>query len=112
MLSNYDYRDSFPNYFIVYVFDVKAMSGSFAAAGEAYGINSDNVLVFEYASRKPTCLVHELLHASGLYHTFDNDSLFTFPKVTENIMDYTNPRYATFKWQWDIIRRNTLVKPE
>ncbi|WP_411812201.1 hypothetical protein ACLB9Y_03070 [Chryseobacterium scophthalmum] len=112
MLTTYNFRRHFPNHFIIYVFDVRALSGGFSAGGEAYDINSDNALVFEYASRKTTCLVHELLHALGLYHTFDNDSLFTFPKVTENIMDYTNPRYATFKWQWDIIRKNTLVKPE
>lgn len=111
MLTTYNFKKHFPNHIIIYVFDVAAQKGTRGVAGEAYGINSDNALVFEFASRRDTCLLHELLHSLGLYHTFDNDGLFTFPKVTENIMDYTNPRYATFKWQWDIIRKHYLVTP-
>lgn len=58
-----------------------------------------------------TTATHELLHAIGLYHTFDNDNLLTFKQFnTDNIMDYydssTNIKAKqTFKWQWDILKK-------
>ncbi|TWP24864.1 hypothetical protein ETU10_02570 [Apibacter muscae] len=108
MISNYNLAGKYPGAFIIYIFDLPCPG----TGGEVFEIPSYFALVYEYASRKPTCLVHELLHGLGLYHTFDNDSTFTFPKNTENIMDYTNTRYATWKWQWDLIRKHSQVKPE
>lgn len=57
-----------------------------------------------------TTATHELLHAIGLFHTFDNDSPLTFKKYnTDNIMDYYSPSTniiakQTYKWQWDILK--------
>ena len=52
-------------------------------------------------------VAHETLHSMGLYHTFDNDSKFTFKfSETDNIMDYSDienrkiPVISTFVWQW------------
>jgi hypothetical protein len=44
----------------------------------------------------------------GLYHTFDNDGLFTYKIFnTDNIMDYTHQkgkkRFSTNKWQWKVL---------
>jgi phage baseplate assembly protein gpV len=109
MISNYNLAGKYPGAFIIYVFELPCPG----TGGEAFDIPSNNALVFEYKSRKATCLVHEFLHGMGLYHTFDNNSTFTFPKnITENIMDYTNARYALWKWQWDLIRTNSMVKKE
>ncbi|PZF72734.1 phage baseplate assembly protein V [Taibaiella soli] len=57
---------------------------------------------------------HELLHAMGLLHTFDNDSRFTFEQNhTNNIMDYSDmvgiPVVASHKYQWEILH-GTLDK--
>ncbi|CVK17000.1 Uncharacterized conserved protein, implicated in type VI secretion and phage assembly [Apibacter mensalis] len=108
MMNNYNLHGKYPEAFVIYIFDL-ACPG---IAGEAFNIPSNNALVFGYNTRKPTCLVHEFLHGMGLYHTFDNNSMFTFPKITENIEDYTTNRYALWKWQWDIIRENSLMKKE
>ena len=54
---------------------------------------------------------HELLHAIGLSHTFDNDSKYVFEQYcTDNIMDYRSRESAiipkqTHKWQWDLIKK-------
>lgn len=54
---------------------------------------------------------HELFHAIGLNHTFDNDSKYVYKKFeTDNIMDYSSrtskiiPK-QTYKWQWDLIKK-------
>ena len=45
----------------------------------------------------------------GLYHSFDNDSDFTFEiNKTENIMDYSDlagiPVNSTYHWQWKTLQ--------
>lgn len=113
MLKNYDFKKKHPNHFVIYAFPLSGISSGFAAGGEAFDINSDNAVVFDVATRKKTCLVHELLHSLGLYHSFDTSGRFTFKyQQTENIMDYSQMRSTIWKWQWDIIRQHSLVKPE
>jgi hypothetical protein len=82
------------------------------AGGEASGIPSPIKCVNIYNRHKESAPTHELFHAMGLYHTFEPTNLnkykFDFKK-TENIMDYSQIRTASFKWQWDKIHPN-LVK--
>jgi type VI secretion system secreted protein VgrG len=112
MLKNYNLKTKYPDSFIIYVFDILVpIPNSQILLGQAYDINSDNALVFK--QKAASTLTHEFLHGLGLYHTFDNDGKFTFEKnKTDNIMDYSANRYATFVWQWQIIRNHKLVKPE
>ena len=52
---------------------------------------------------------HELMHALGLEHTFEEknhpNKEYTFWKnMTNNFMDYNNKKEVTFKWQWELVR--------
>ncbi|CAA0151640.1 type VI secretion system tube protein TssD [Tenacibaculum maritimum] len=84
--------------------------------GMAYDIpapkNSRSVIVLK-AGLEDSTLAHETFHAMGLYHTFDNNSEFTFKEdKTNNIMDYSDmsfdkiPVVSTYHWQWGIIHNN------
>ena len=55
-------------------------------------------------------IVHELMHALGLDHTFDpkNKHAFTLGK-TDNYMDYKNSKKHTYKWQWEQLRNNSFT---
>ena len=58
---------------------------------------------------------HELMHALGLEHTFEEkehpNKEHIFRKgSTENYMDYDNTKETTFKWQWDILRKSPYLK--
>ena len=112
LLDNYDLRNDYPNAIILYFFEHKAFDiYGRGLAGAANDIVSDNAVIFAETWRKKTTAVHECLHCLGLYHTFDNNSKFTFvKKETENIVDYSDIRYALFKWQWDIIRKHSFIK--
>jgi hypothetical protein len=77
--------------------------------GGAADIPSKCVALF--IGHNTSTTTHELLHAMGIYHTFDNDGLYTF-KIgeTEDIMDYSHQnaygnknRISLWKWQWDKI---------
>ena len=58
---------------------------------------------------------HELMHALGLEHTFEekdhpNKEHIFREGSTENYMDYNNTKETTFKWQWDILRSSKYLK--
>lgn len=88
-------------------------SGAYAGLnGCARAIPSKSVVLFNGHNTSTT--THELLHAMGLQHSFDNNGQYTY-KIgeTENIMDYSHQstygsknRIATWKWQWDALRPN------
>ncbi|NDV67903.1 hypothetical protein [Dysgonomonas sp. 25] len=68
------------------------------------------VLMFGTTYTTQETLVHEILHAAGLKHSFANSSPYTYKgTLTDNIMDYSHnarpavPRIATWQWQWRIL---------
>ncbi|MCD9856794.1 hypothetical protein LUD75_18870 [Epilithonimonas sp. JDS] len=66
------------------------------------------ILVFASGFRDST-IAHEVFHSMGLYHSFDNNSDFTFEiNKTENIMDYSDligtPVISTYHWQWKTLQ--------
>ncbi|WP_222931250.1 hypothetical protein, partial [Xanthovirga aplysinae] len=73
--------------------------GTVYLAGYAKAINSKAVVLFD-GKRKAT-VTHEILHAMGLRHSFDNNASFGYQKkITQNIMDYSRTRKSTWLWQW------------
>lgn len=77
---------------------------------EDVGQGVKTVIVFQNRDNF-TSLVHELLHSMGVYHTFDNNSKYTFEfRKTDNVMDYTHQigkkRFSTNIWQWKILNKN------
>jgi hypothetical protein len=98
------------NHYKIFFFDEKggrfASDGSYVGLnGYAQAINCKSVVLFN--SHNPDSTIHELFHACGLYHTFDNSGEFTFEeKKTDNIMDYSHNasppirRKSTWYWQW------------
>ena len=47
---------------------------------------------------------HEIMHAQGLEHTFEEGEKHVFdPKTTKNYMDYSLEKEYTWKWQWDLL---------
>ena len=83
--------------------------------GQNQKIKVKNLALFSPSGgRKTTTFAHESLHGLGLYHTHkDSHSItespikFTFTKYTTgNIESYSSVRLYTWRWQWDIIRKN------
>ncbi len=63
--------------------------------GIAYGILDDK------KSLQDTAVMHEIMHAMGLRHTFSSLAIHTFKdKKTKNYMDYNRTKKYTWKWQW------------
>lgn len=72
-----------------------------------YNPTASIILLFKYRNKET--MVHEILHATGLLHTFSSSSPYVYkPNKTDNIMDYSHenniPRIATWQWQWEAIR--------
>ncbi len=104
--SSKDYRNHYKIYFI--------SENAGGLYGRSYGIPSTPRSVVVYAiGFNDSTLVHEVLHAMGLYHSFDNNGDFTFEEnKTDNIMDYSDiatppiPVISTWQWQWKELWRN------
>lgn len=108
-------------YRVYFISEVIQLGSGGYLLGQAQDIPSKTVFVLNLKDTATTAGVpfesvkttatHELLHAIGLYHTFDNDSPLTFKKFnTDNIMDYYSPSTdiiakQTYKWQWDILKK-------
>lgn len=96
-------NDKYKSYFRIYMMSKGDLNGIAADVGN----NAKSVVV--YSNRNRSTMPHEIMHALGLYHTFDNDGLFTYKlHNTDNIMDYTHQvlgkeRFSTNKWQWKIL---------
>lgn len=81
--------------------------------GMAEDIGGKSRVVVVYQNRNDSTAPHELMHAMGLYHTFDNNGLFTYKfRNTDNIMDYTHQigknRFSINRWQWKILNPRVL----
>lgn len=108
-------------YRVYFISEVIQLSNGSYLLGQAQDIPSKTVFVLNLKDTATTAGVsfesvkttatHELLHAIGLYHTFDNDSPLTFKKFnTDNIMDYYSQATdivakQTYKWQWDLLKK-------
>ncbi len=104
-------KPEYSNHFKVFFFDE---SGGYFSGGNYIGLNGGaksipSKSVVLYNSHNTSTTTHEILHAMGLQHTFDNNGQYTY-KIgeTENIMDYSHQpsygsksRITTWKWQWD-----------
>lgn len=98
------------DYYKIYVFG--ETSNGLNGVAEGLG-NVKSALAFPGRKKSDPSLgsaVHEVLHAIGLYHTFDNNSKFTFEQdKIENIMDYSHwsgiSRCSTTHWQWERIQQ-------
>ena len=81
--------------------------------GLANGIPASSVVVFisDELNNPLNIITHELLHAMGLIHSFQNKDnypkeAYTFQyEVTDNIMDYVDKADALWKWQWDNLHK-------
>jgi hypothetical protein len=93
----------------------------------------DNNFMFIAKDIPVDAYAHEVFHALGISHTFDNDGNYAYMNgsysilnsidktlinpsnpfdpnygvnnITDNLMDYFITRKTTFKWQWDIMRK-------
>jgi hypothetical protein len=119
---------NFPrDYFLAFNFGEHVYDNSFGLASSktVAGKLICRSSVSMFPLRDPATLPHELLHTLQLFHTHDDNQpppprppkppkplfpaqQYTFPYgTTTNVMSY-NPVvcYSTWKWQWEIMRRN------
>jgi hypothetical protein len=101
-------NDKYKNHYRVYM-----LPESEKLNGMAENIGKNTKVVVVYQNRNDSTSPHELMHAMGLYHTFDNDGLFTYKIFnTDNIMDYTHQkgknRFSVNRWQWKILNPEVL----
>jgi hypothetical protein len=106
-----DKADIYKDYHKVYFISEDAQG----LYGLALDIPSKSAVIFEVGFGDST-VAHELLHAMGLYHSFDDDGDFSMEyHLTDNIMDYSDMNepplplinvVSTWHWQWPIIRKN------
>ena len=54
-------------------------------------------------------IIHEIMHAFGLKHTFESNHKFKDTK-TDNYMDYENTKKHTYKWQWEKLQEYSKLK--
>jgi hypothetical protein len=104
------YTKDYSSYYKIYLFS--ELGGYWegkdytALDGMAADIVADSVVVF--LDHLISVVPHELMHAMGFYHSFDNDGTVTYKcEKTDNLMDYSDiaakpiPLISTWKWQWD-----------
>lgn len=73
--------------------------------GVAYGI------LDQKGDLLPTAIMHEIMHALGLNHTFSAKAKHTFTaKKTKNYMDYSGSKEFTWKWQWSKLHTYRFLK--
>ncbi len=109
--EKYKNQKDYSSYYKIYFINEGKNIGLY---GRSYGIPSTAKSVVVYTNGfLDSTLVHETLHAMGLYHSFSNKGEFTFEKFkTDSIMDYSDiapkpfPVLSTWQWQWKILWNN------
>jgi len=114
--ENIKYKD----HIIVFYFEESAYDtftfpdgNNLATLGQTGGDHKKTIAIF--IEHKESTLAHEILHACGLVHPFDEQSKHRFQKhMTDNIMDYTKDTNEPFKtltwaWQWKIVNRKLRI---
>jgi hypothetical protein len=105
LYKSYD-KTKYQNHYKIYFINESA--GGLYGIGRSIDKNDDfrTILVYKIGFTDST-VAHETLHSMGLYHTFDNNSDFTFEiNKTDNIMDYSDtasppiPVISLYHWQW------------
>lgn len=116
LLAN-DYP-AYKDFYRIYLVDQTCKAGqSQILLGLSKGIPSKEAVVFKEGLDKATC-AHEIFHSLGLYHSYDNDSDFTFEKFkTDNLMDYSKDikddhRIALWQFQSRIVRNALPAESE
>ena len=114
--ENIKYKD----HIIVFYFEESAYDtftfpdgNNLATLGQTGGDHKKTIAIF--IEHKESTLAHEILHACGLVHPFDEQSKHRFQKhMTDNIMDYRKDTNEPFKtltwaWQWKIVNRKLRI---
>lgn len=104
-----EYKNKYKDYYKIYIFGENGDGLNGIAEGLG-GVKSAIVFPGRTGDISMATSCHELLHAIGLYHTFDNDSKFTFKRdKIDNVMDYSHwsgiPRSSTTHWQWQKLQQ-------
>ncbi|CAA0172506.1 hypothetical protein [Tenacibaculum maritimum] len=107
--TNAPYKEHYKVFFMgEYGARKKSNGGLQPLGGHANGIPSKECVM--YFNPKEFVVTHELLHCMGVFHSFNNNSNYTFLRgKTDNIMDYSHlstpkiPQLSTWQWQWKIL---------
>ena len=108
LYKSYD-KAKYQNHFKIYF--VNENAGGLYGKGRSIDKKDDFRTILVYAiGFADSTVAHETLHSMGLYHSFDNNSDFTFKiNETDNIMDYSDtvtppiPVISLYHWQWNKI---------
>ena len=114
------FSSTYNNCFVVFFVNEGKGTGAYGRAEDIS--NNSRYVVVVANGLEDTTSAHELLHTAGLYHSFDNNSVFTRKEcLTDNIMDYSDIAVppltplnlvSIWKEQEKIIKKHNLIKPE
>ena len=90
--------------------DIKE-DGTFKMAGgvSPTGTGIAYLVLDDDGNIKSENIIHEVMHALGLNHTFSSTHKFKDTK-TDNYMDYENTKKYTYKWQWKKLQEYSKLK--
>lgn len=102
--------EKYKDYYKIYMINEKfrdSMRGN-GLKGSARDVGCKEVIVCGEGITSSTTTPHELFHALGLEHSFENDSKFVWKReATDNLMDYdAHPRIAMWQFQWAKVQKS------
>ena len=110
------FNKDYPNYRNAYKVFLIGVKGQEGLLGRGNGIPSKAAIILNLSQDDPlSTICHELLHCFGLFHSFSNNSPYTFNfLMTSNIMDYNDycglQLLSSWKWQWEKIQAAKGIK--